>query len=55
MFFSIYSCLSLTCRFRPTIGNLMLRRQAYRYRIYPTSAQEAFFRQIAGACRFVYN
>ncbi len=33
----------------------MLRRQAYRYRIYPTSAQEAFFRQIAGACRFVYN
>ncbi len=33
----------------------MLRRQAYRYRIYPTPAQEAFFRQIVGACRFVYN
>jgi putative transposase len=33
----------------------MFRRQAYRYRIYPTPAQEAFFRQIAGACRFVYN
>jgi len=33
----------------------MLRRQTFRYRIYPTPAQEAFFRQISGACRFVYN
>ncbi|MCA3267672.1 MAG: transposase [Azospirillum sp.] len=33
----------------------MLRRSAIRYRIYPTPAQETVFRQIAGACRFVYN
>ncbi|MCA3266823.1 MAG: transposase, partial [Azospirillum sp.] len=33
----------------------MLRRSAIRYRIYPTPAQEADFRRIAGACRFVYN
>ncbi|MFZ3585166.1 RNA-guided endonuclease InsQ/TnpB family protein [Loktanella sp. DJP18] len=29
--------------------------QSYRFRIYPTPAQEAAFRQIAGCCRLVYN
>ena len=29
--------------------------KAFRYRIYPTDEQEAFFRQIAGCRRFVYN
>jgi len=33
----------------------MIIKTAARYRIYPTPAQEAFFRQIVGACRFVYN
>lgn len=33
----------------------MLRRKAYRVRIYPTPAQEAAFRQIAGCCRMIYN
>jgi putative transposase len=33
----------------------MRRRSAIRYRIYPTPAQEADFRRIAGACRFIYN
>lgn len=29
--------------------------QAYRYRLYPTPAQEQMFVQIAGCCRLVYN
>ncbi len=33
----------------------MKRNLSIRYRIYPTPAQEAVFRRIAGACRFVYN
>jgi putative transposase len=29
--------------------------QSYRFRIYPTKAQEGAFRQISGCCRPVYN
>lgn len=29
--------------------------QAYRFRLYPTAAQEDFFRRTAGCCRFVWN
>ncbi|AZT91155.1 transposase [Caldicellulosiruptor changbaiensis] len=29
--------------------------KAYRYRIYPTKAQEEFFEKIFGCCRFVWN
>jgi putative transposase len=29
--------------------------QSYRFRIYPTKAQEEAFRQISGCCRLVYN
>jgi len=38
-----------------TASGAILRRQAFRYRLYPTPEQEAFFRQIAGCCRFVSN
>ena len=33
----------------------MKKHQAYRFRIYPTAAQEEAFRQISGCCRLVYN
>lgn len=33
----------------------MKKKQAYRFRIYPTAAQEQAFRQISGCCRLVYN
>jgi putative transposase len=33
----------------------MLRRSGYRYRLDPSAAQQAFFRRIAGAVRFVWN
>ena len=31
------------------------KRRAYRFRLYPTAAQEEAFRQISGCCRLVYN
>ena len=33
----------------------MVMLKAYRYRLYPTTEQEALFRQTVGSCRFVYN
>ena len=39
----------------PKIKAGSVRQQAFRYRIFPTKAQEAMFRKIAGCCRFVYN
>jgi putative transposase len=34
---------------------IVKKKQAYRFRIYPTEAQEQAFRQISGCCRLVYN
>ncbi len=30
-------------------------RKSYRFRIYPTAAQQDLFRRTIGSCRFVYN
>lgn len=33
----------------------MLRLQAFKYELMPTSAQQRKMRRIAGSCRFVFN